>query len=92
MFAQTALPPLTKHTSLGSNLAVISLFNLSFLLLGLLLYLVGRNLAKVMFERQARTDRIEVPDAPGVRIHRGRDGAERIPALCLGRVSPRRRR
>ena len=40
VFAQTALPPLTKHTSLGSNLAVISLFNISFLLLGLLLYLV----------------------------------------------------
>jgi two-component system, NtrC family, nitrogen regulation sensor histidine kinase NtrY len=52
VFAQTALPPLTKHTSLSSNLAVISLFNLSFLLLGLLLYLVGRNLAKVMFERR----------------------------------------
>ncbi len=52
VFAQTALPPLTKHTSLGSNLAVISLFNVSFLLLGLLLYLVGRNLAKVMFERR----------------------------------------
>ncbi len=52
VFAQTALPPLTKHTSLGSNLAVISLFNISFLLLGLLLYLVGRNLAKVMFERR----------------------------------------
>ena len=52
VFAQTALPPLTKHTSLGSNLAVISLFDLSFLLLGLLLYLVGRNLAKVMFERR----------------------------------------
>jgi len=52
VFAQTALPPLTKHTSLGSNLVVISLFNLSFLLLGLLLYLVGRNLAKVMFERR----------------------------------------
>jgi two-component system, NtrC family, nitrogen regulation sensor histidine kinase NtrY len=52
VFAQTALPPLTKHTSLGSNLAVISLFNLSFLLLGLLLFLVGRNLAKVMFERR----------------------------------------
>ncbi len=52
VFAQTALPPLTKHTSLGSNLVVIGLFNLSFLLLGLLLYLVGRNLAKVMFERR----------------------------------------
>ena len=52
VFAQTTLPPLTKHTSLGSNLAVISLFNISFLLLGLLLFLVGRNLAKVMFERR----------------------------------------
>src|SRR5579862_2639122 len=52
VFAQTTLPPLTKHTSLASNLAVISLFNLSFLLLGLLLFLVGRNLAKVMFERR----------------------------------------
>jgi two-component system nitrogen regulation sensor histidine kinase NtrY len=52
VFAQTELPPLTKHTSLSSNLAVITLFNLSFLLLGLLLYLVGRNLAKVMFERR----------------------------------------
>ncbi len=52
VFAQTALPPLTKHTSLDSNLAVIILFNLSFLLLGLLLFLVGRNLAKVMFERR----------------------------------------
>ncbi len=52
VFAQTELPPLTRHTSLVSNLAVISLFNLSFLLLGLLLFLVGRNLAKVIFERQ----------------------------------------
>jgi two-component system nitrogen regulation sensor histidine kinase NtrY len=53
VFAQTELPPLSRHTSLGSNLAVISLFNLSFLLLGLLLFLVGRNLAKVIFERRA---------------------------------------
>ena len=52
VFAQTELPPLTRHTSLGSNLVVISLFNLSFLLLGLMLFLVGRNLAKVIFERR----------------------------------------
>ena len=52
VFAQTELPPLTRHTSLVSNLAVITLFNLSFLLLGLMLFLVGRNLAKVMFERR----------------------------------------
>src|SRR5512137_2833154 len=52
VLAQTELPPLTRHTSLVSNLAVISLFNLSFLLLGLLLFLVGRNLAKVIFERR----------------------------------------
>ena len=37
----------------------------------------------------ARTDRIEIPDAPGVRIYRGRDGAERVSALRFGRVSPR---
>ena len=52
VLAQTELPPLTRHTSLASNLAVISLFNLSFLLLGLMLFLVGRNLAKVIFERR----------------------------------------
>ncbi len=52
VLAQTELPPLSRHTSLVSNLAVISLFNLSFLLLGLLLFLVGRNLAKVIFERR----------------------------------------
>jgi two-component system nitrogen regulation sensor histidine kinase NtrY len=52
VLAQTELPPLTRHTSLVSNLAVISLFNLSFLLLGLMLFLVGRNLAKVIFERR----------------------------------------
>ncbi len=52
VLAQTALPPLTRHTSLASNLAVITLFNLSFLLLGLLFFLVGRNLAKVIFERR----------------------------------------
>lgn len=50
--AQITLPPLTKHTSLLSNLAVILLFDLSFLLLGLLLFLVGRNIAKVLFERR----------------------------------------
>ncbi|HZY59719.1 MAG TPA: ATP-binding protein [Candidatus Binataceae bacterium] len=50
--AQVTLPPLTSHTSLLSNLAVILLFDLSFLLLGLLLFLVGRNIAKVFFERQ----------------------------------------
>src|SRR5271166_852114 len=49
---QITLPPLTSHTSLLSNLAVILLFDLSFLLLGLLLFLVGRNIAKVFFERQ----------------------------------------
>jgi two-component system nitrogen regulation sensor histidine kinase NtrY len=52
VLAQTELPPLTRHTSLVSNLAVISLFNLSFLLLALMLFLVGRNLAKVIFERR----------------------------------------
>ncbi len=52
VLAQTELPPLSKHTSLVSNLVVITLFNLSFLLLGLLLYLVGRNLAKAIFERR----------------------------------------
>jgi two-component system, NtrC family, nitrogen regulation sensor histidine kinase NtrY len=50
--AQITLPPLSSHTSLLSNLAVILLFDLSFLLLGLLLFLVGRNIAKVFFERQ----------------------------------------
>jgi two-component system nitrogen regulation sensor histidine kinase NtrY len=49
---QITLPPLTRHTSLLSNLAVIVLFDLSFLLLGLLLFLVGRNIAKVFFERR----------------------------------------
>ncbi|HUO04691.1 MAG TPA: ATP-binding protein [Candidatus Binataceae bacterium] len=52
VLAQTELPPLTHHTSFGSNLTVIVLFNLSFLLLGLMLFLVGRNLAKVIFERR----------------------------------------
>lgn len=50
--AQVQLPPLTGHTSFSSNLAVILLFDLSFLLLGLMLFLVGRNLAKVIFERR----------------------------------------
>ncbi len=50
--AQTELPPLTGHTSLTSNLVVILLFDLSFLLLGLMLFLVGRNLGKVIFERR----------------------------------------
>src|SRR5436190_10959795 len=52
VLAQTELPPLTSHTSLISNLVVILLFDLSFLLLGLMLLLVGRNLAKAMFERR----------------------------------------
>src|SRR5271167_5094824 len=52
VLAQTELPPLSSHTSLVSNLVVILLFDLSFLLLGLLLFLVGRNLAKAFFERR----------------------------------------
>jgi two-component system, NtrC family, nitrogen regulation sensor histidine kinase NtrY len=52
VLAQTELPPLTRHTSLVSNLVVILLFDMSFLLLGLLLLLVGRNLAKIIFERR----------------------------------------
>jgi two-component system, NtrC family, nitrogen regulation sensor histidine kinase NtrY len=52
VFAQTQLPPLSSHTSLVSNLVVILLFDLSFLLLGLMLLLVGRNLAKAIFERR----------------------------------------
>src|SRR3984893_2977238 len=51
VLAQTELPPLTSHTSLVSNLVVILLFDLSFLLLGLMMLLVGRNLAKAIFER-----------------------------------------
>jgi two-component system nitrogen regulation sensor histidine kinase NtrY len=50
--AQTSFPEVSYRTSLMSNLAVILLFDLSFLLLGLLLFLVGRNLAKVIFERR----------------------------------------
>jgi len=52
VLAQTRLPQLSRHTSLVSNLVVILLFDLSFLLLGLLLFLVGRNLAKAIFERR----------------------------------------
>jgi two-component system nitrogen regulation sensor histidine kinase NtrY len=52
VLAQTTLPPLSRHTSLVSNLVVILLFDLSFILLGLMLILVGRNLAKVVFERR----------------------------------------
>jgi two-component system nitrogen regulation sensor histidine kinase NtrY len=52
VLAQTELPPLSQHTSLASNLVVILLFNLSFLLLALLLFLVGRNVAKIIFERR----------------------------------------
>jgi two-component system, NtrC family, nitrogen regulation sensor histidine kinase NtrY len=52
VLAQTQLPPLSSHTSLVSNLVVILLFDLSFLLLGLMLLLVGRNLAKTIFERR----------------------------------------
>src|SRR6202043_1857521 len=52
VLAQTQLPPLSSHTSLISNLVVILLFDLSFLLLGLMLLLVGRNLAKAIFERR----------------------------------------
>jgi two-component system, NtrC family, nitrogen regulation sensor histidine kinase NtrY len=52
VLAQTELPPLSRHTSLVSNLVVILLFDVSFLLLGLLLLLVGRNLAKVIFEHR----------------------------------------
>lgn len=52
VLAQTELPPLSSHTSLISNLVVILLFDLSFLLLGLMMLLVGRNLAKAIFERR----------------------------------------
>jgi two-component system nitrogen regulation sensor histidine kinase NtrY len=52
VLAQTTLPPLSSHTSLVSNLVVILLFDLSFILLGLMLILVGRNLAKAFFEHR----------------------------------------
>src|SRR3977135_4522915 len=52
VLAQTQLPPLSSHTSLVSNLVVILLFDLSFLPLGLMVRLVGRNLAKTIFERR----------------------------------------
>ncbi|MBF6567419.1 MAG: HAMP domain-containing protein [Candidatus Binataceae bacterium] len=52
VLAQTRLPQFTRHTSLLSNLVVILLFDLSFLLLALLLFLVGRNLTKAIFERR----------------------------------------
>ena len=76
VLAQTELPPLTRHTSLVSNLVVILLFDLSFLLLGLMLLLVGRNLAKVIFERRRGLIGSQAPGSPGVRLHRGGAGAE----------------
>ena len=52
VLAQTTLPPLSSHTSLVSNVVVILLFDFSFILMGLMLVLVGRNLAKAFFERR----------------------------------------
>src|SRR5579863_1048790 len=52
VLAQAELPAFSRHTSLSSNLAVIALFNLSFILAGLMLFLVARNLGKVIFERR----------------------------------------
>lgn len=52
VLAQTRLPALTSRASLPSNLVIIVLFDFSFLLLGLLMFLVGRNIAKVFFERR----------------------------------------
>ncbi|MGH7865954.1 MAG: ATP-binding protein [Candidatus Binataceae bacterium] len=77
--AQTELPPLSRHTSLGSNLAVISLFNLSFLLLGLMLFLVGRNLAKVIFERR----RGRIGSKFQVRLVAGFIGVALFPSIFL---------
>jgi two-component system, NtrC family, nitrogen regulation sensor histidine kinase NtrY len=79
VLAQTELPPLTRHTSLVSNLVVILLFDISFLLLGLLLLLVGRNLAKVIFEHR----RGLIGSKFQVRLVLGFIGVALVPSLFL---------
>ena len=91
VLAQTELPPLTRHTSLVSNLVVILLFDISFLLLGLLLLLVGRNLAKVIFEHRRGLIGSKFQVRLVLRLHRGGAGAESVPAGGLRRVFARRR-
>src|SRR5215813_1425732 len=53
-FFEVQLPDVTPETSLGSNIAFFLLININIILLILLVFLVVRNLVKLIFERQRR--------------------------------------
>jgi two-component system, NtrC family, nitrogen regulation sensor histidine kinase NtrY len=53
-FFEVQLPDVTPETSLGSNIAFFLLININIILLILLVFLVVRNLVKLVFERQRR--------------------------------------
>ncbi|MGH7961248.1 MAG: HAMP domain-containing protein, partial [Candidatus Binatia bacterium] len=51
-FFQTRLPQLSENHNLTSNILFVLLINLNIILLVLLVFLVGRNLIKLFYERQ----------------------------------------
>src|SRR5499427_9316083 len=53
-FFEVQLPDVTPETSLGSNIAFFLLININIILLILLVFLVVRNLVKLIFERKRR--------------------------------------
>ena len=53
-FFEVQLPDTSSEHSLGNNIAFFLLINLNVILLGLLIFLVVRNLVKLVFERKRR--------------------------------------
>ena len=52
IFFEVQLPDVTPEYSLGSNIVFFLLINVNIILLGLLVFLVVRNLVKLVFERR----------------------------------------
>src|SRR5258707_7058637 len=54
IFLEVQLPDVTPEYSLGSNIVFFFLININIILLGLLVFLVGRNLVKLVVEHKRR--------------------------------------
>jgi two-component system, NtrC family, nitrogen regulation sensor histidine kinase NtrY len=51
---ETRMPPSSAGLSLGSDAVLVALINLNLILLALLVFLVGRNIVKLVLDRRAR--------------------------------------
>ncbi len=78
IFFEVQSPDISLENSLGSNIVFFFIININIILLVLLVFLVVRNLVKLVFERRRRLARLALAVAPGLGFRRAVDRAEPV--------------